>query len=82
MKLDVDDLKAIGEMFDQKLEQKLEQKLDEKLDEKLKPVYDFIAFAKPALLSLLDESQEQFENKIPERVKNLENIHPGGHHTI
>jgi hypothetical protein len=96
MKLTQDDLEAIKEL------------IDGKLNEKLKPVNEFIAYAKPtlanlvefadsankkindlvefadfaktALTSLLDESQEHFEQKLPQRVKKLEDIHLGGHH--
>lgn len=77
MKLEPDDIAAIGKLIDQKLDQKLE----EKLDIKLRPIYEFIDFAKPALLALLDESQTQFDLKLPERLKKLENIHPGGQHS-
>lgn len=51
------------------------------MDEKLQPVNDFIDFAKTAILELLDESEEKFKQKIPERLKKLEDIHPGGQHS-
>lgn len=75
------DLIAIGKVVDERLEVKLEEKLEEQLTKKLQPIYNFIDFAKTALLELLDESQEQFEQKIPERLKKLEDIHPGGQHS-
>ena len=43
-----------------------------KLEEKLRPIYDFIEFAEPALISLLEESQDWHELKLPERVGRLE----------
>lgn len=48
--------------------------------EKLIKLEEFAEFGEKALTSLLDESQEHFEQKLPERVKKLEAIHPGGHH--
>ncbi len=81
------DLAAIGKVFDQKLDQKFDDKLgkfgsklEKKFDQKLKPIYEFIEFAKPALIALLDESQATFKQHLPERVKHLEDIHPQLHH--
>ncbi len=54
--------------------------LDEKLDEKLKPINEFVDYAKPILDALLEESQNTFSLHLPERVKRLETIHPGGQH--
>ncbi len=62
--------------------QKLEEKLENKLNDKLQPVYEFIEWAKPILVALLDESQDHFEEKLPQRVKKLEDIHPSGQHAI
>ncbi|RJR15146.1 hypothetical protein C4579_02930 [Candidatus Microgenomates bacterium] len=63
------------------IEQIIDKKLDEKLDLKLKPVFerldgidDFISFAKPALISLLEESEERHKLKLPERVSRLEEV--------
>lgn len=74
--LTIRDLDAIRRIVEETVEHKLEQKFNTKLQS----IYEFIDFAKTALLSLLDESQERFEQKIPQRVKKLEDIHPGGHH--
>jgi len=49
------------------------------IDQKLKPINEFIKFAKPALIALLDESQDNFKQHIPERIKHLEEIHPQLH---
>lgn len=65
MNLTSDDLQAIGKVVDERLDAKLEEKLESKLEVKLAPIYEFIDFAKTALLSLLDESQEHFEQKLP-----------------
>ena len=61
------DLSAIGKL------------MDSKLDGKLKSINEFIKFAKPALIALLDESQDNFKQHLPERVKHLEDIHPHLH---
>lgn len=76
MTLTPDDLQAIARLIDERLEVKLE----EKFTQKLKPIYEFIEFAQPILEALLEESQDRFEEKLPQRVQKLEAIHPGGHH--
>lgn len=76
MTLTQEDLLAIKNL----IRGEVESVLEEKLVAKLKPIYEFIDFAKTALLSLLDESQEHFEQKLPERIRKLEEIHPAGSH--
>jgi len=71
------DLKALKTLIDERLD----IKLDKKFNEKLKPIYKFIDFAQPVLIAILDESQENFNKKLPERVAKLKAIHPSGHHS-
>lgn len=54
--------------------QALSKLIDQRLDVKLKPVFDFIDFAKPAIISLLEESQTRHEQKYEERITRLEKI--------
>ncbi len=54
--------------------------LDKELDKKLKPILEIVDFTKKGVLALLDESEETFKQKLNDRVKKLEDIHPGGHH--
>lgn len=76
------DLNAIGKLIDQKLDQKLKPINEFVIETKIKltKLLEFADFGERALTSLLDESQENFEQKLPQRVKKLEDIHPGGHH--
>lgn len=64
MSLTPNDLKAIGDLFDERTDAKIDGKFDQKLNQRLAPVYDFIEFAKTALLSLLEESEEHFKQRL------------------
>ena len=59
--------------------QSLDSKV-ESLDSKVESLVEFADFAKPALESLLIESQANFLHNLPERVKKLESIHPSNSH--
>lgn len=56
------------------------EEIGEIMDKKLKPILEIVDFTKKGVIALLDESEDNFKLKIPERVKKLESIHPGGHH--
>lgn len=83
----VDNLVLLEKRLDEKLEQKFDginermDGIDERLDGLDTKLDDFIEFAKPAITSLLDESQDIFEQKLPNRVSQLEKLHSGGMHT-
>lgn len=84
VKTELDD--KIGLLSDkvELLSEKVES-LDEKvesLSEKVETLVDFADFAKPALEALLEESQANFVNKLPERVKRLEVLHQNGTHIV
>lgn len=80
------DEKFVGHLtlLEKRLDKKMDKRFDEadeKLDEKLVPINDFVEFAEPAIKALLEESQQNFELKIPQRVAKLEELHPIGVHT-
>ena len=78
----VDHLTLLEKRLDKKMDKRFDevnQKLD-KLDDRLEKVEEFVEFAKPAIVSLLEESQQNFEQKIPQRVTKLEDLHPIGVH--
>jgi len=58
------------------------QAISDLMDKKLSAVNEFVKFAEPAIQALLDESQSNFENRLPKRVENLEKIHPQSQHSI
>jgi len=71
------DLKAIAKLIDDRItssEKRQDEKLDRKFDQKLKPIYEFVEFAKPAIVSLLEEADERHNQKLPERVERLEKL--------
>ena len=50
------------------------------MDKKLRPILEIVDFTKKGVISLLDQGEETFKQKLPQRIKKLEAIHPGGHH--
>ena len=86
----VDHLSLLEKRLDKKMDKRFEEVnerldgVDEKLesiDKRLGKVEEFAEFAKPAIESLLEESQQTFELKIPKRVLALEDLHSVGVHT-
>lgn len=62
------------------IEDLLDRKLDEKLDEKLKPLYEFTEFATNAFTSMFDHFDKDHKERLPERVRVLEKLHPDNRH--
>lgn len=84
----VDHLSFLEKRLDKRMDKRFDEvnekfkKIDERfdrIDERLEKVEEFTEFAKPALEALLEESQQSFEQKIPQRVSTLENLHLGTH---
>lgn len=74
----VDHLNLLEKRLDKKMDKRFDE-VNEKIDGVDKKLNDFVDFAKPAIESLLEESQQNFEQKIPQRVSTLENLHLGTH---